>query len=127
MTFAALSIVSCAVNAQQPDWAVVNEFGDSKTYIDRTSVVSTGTLVRATLRYALSPPGTDKRNGKPVKEMLMSEEYDVTGRRFRILSIQFLYTDGSASEPLTTDLAWRPATAGNATTLEYLRAFNAKR
>ncbi len=65
-------------NTNQPEWVVVNEFGDNRTYVDRASLQRNGSMVMAKVRYALNPPGTDKRNGKPVKEMLMQEEYDIS-------------------------------------------------
>ena len=112
------------MNAKNSNWSVVNEFGGSKTYIDRASIQKNGTLIRASVRYALSPPGNDRRNGKPVQEMLMSEEYDIAAGCFRIHRIQFIYTDGSASEPLSTEPAWKPAIAGNQKTLEFLQGLN---
>lgn len=109
--------------ANNPDWVIVMEFGSSKTYVDRKSIDRRGAFIRVSVRYALSPMGTDKRNGKPVKEMLMIEEYDTTAGRFRVHSIQFVYGDDSASEPLSVEPAWNPATAGNQKTLEFLYNF----
>ena len=110
------------MNAKKADWVVVNDFGSSVTYVDRASIVRNGALICASVRYALNPLGTDKRNGKPVKEMLMSEEYDTLGDRFRVHSLQFIYADSSASELLSMEPAWKPATAGNKKTLEFLNA-----
>ena len=107
-------------NTNQPEWALVNEFGDSRTYVDRASLQRNGSLVVATVRYALKPPGTDKRNGKPVKEMLMLEEYDTSAGRFRVHRIYFTYADGTPSIPLSTELTWCAATAGNLKTLQFL-------
>ena len=108
-------------NTNQPDWALVNKFGDSRTYVDRASLQQAGSLVMATVRYALNPPGTDKRNGKPVKEMLMQEEYDTKAGRFRVHRILFTYTDGTPSTPLSTEPTWCAATASNLKTLQFLR------
>ena len=111
------------MNKNETDWAVVNEFGGSTTYVDRASIARNGALVQATVRYALSPPGIDQRNGKSVKEMLMLEEYDTFTNRFRIHGLIFKYADTSSSEPLSTEPEWSPATAGNQITLEFLRNF----
>ena len=107
--------------AQASDWVVVNEFGESKTYVDRTSITRKDSLIRAWVKYALSPSGTDKRNGKPVKEMLILEEYDTAFTRFRVHQIVFAYEDGTMSDPLKGGPTWNPATAGNGKTLEFLR------
>ena len=108
-------------NTNQPDWALVNKVGDSRTYVDLASLQQAGSLVMATVRYALNPPGEDKRNGKPVKEMLMQEEYDTRAGRLRVHRILFTYTDGTPSAPLSTEPAWCAATAGNLKTLQFLR------
>ncbi|MDP2787698.1 MAG: hypothetical protein Q8O79_06445 [Pseudomonadota bacterium] len=114
------------VNAKEPEWAAVNKFGSSTTYVDLTSIKRNGSLVLARVRYVLIPPGTDRRNGKSVKEMLMAEEYETDTILFRIHEIQFVYTDGAASDSLSTEPAWKPATGGNFKTLEFLRRSNGK-
>lgn len=108
--------------AQASDWIVVNEFGGSKIYVDRTSIVRKTSLIKASVKYALSPSGTDKRNGKPVKTMLTLEEYDTASSRFRVHQIIFAYEDGTMSDPLLAKPTWQPATEGNGKTLEFLRS-----
>jgi len=111
------------VNARAPNWAAVNHFGSSTTYVDITSIKrNSSSLVLARVRYALNPPGTDRRNGKPVNEMQTIEEYDTVKILFRVHVIRFIYTDGTASTPLSTEPAWKPATDGNLKTLEFLRS-----
>jgi hypothetical protein len=112
-----------SIKATKAQWIVVNSFGGSMTYVDRASIERNGELICASVRYALNPLGTDKRNGKPVKEMIMREEYDTSGGRFRVHSLQFIYADSSASEVLSLEPSWKPATDGNKKTLEFLNAF----
>jgi hypothetical protein len=116
-------LVSFAMSteAADPNWVVVNEFGQSKVYVDSASIERTGGIARVRVKYVLTPNGTDKRNGKAVKEMLMSEEYDTAGARFRVRRILFTYSDGAVADPLLSDGEWRPATDGNEKTLNYLR------
>jgi len=128
---AMLACISVQVSAQdglQPmqhksthDWAVVNEFGDSKCFVDRNSIEQRGEITRALVMYSAVPPGTDKRNNKKVAAMLNVEEYDLRAGVFRIQQIVFQYIDGTESEPLSTDLKWRPATGGNQRTLRFLQ------
>lgn len=108
-------------DAAIPDWVQINEFGDSIVFADRASIVSEGSLARLWVKYVLSPPGTDTRNNKPVKEMYMFEEYDTEAGLFRIHQIVFLYTDGEMGEPLGTEQEWTAATEGNKVTLDFLR------
>jgi hypothetical protein len=104
------------------DWVVVNEFGESKCFVDRASVEKSNAFVRAWVKYALTPPGMDKINKKAVKEILMLEEYHLNENRFRLHRIVFNYVDGTMGEPLSPQPEWRPATGGNEKTLEFLRA-----
>ena len=119
--FALLLSLAMPTYAVEPNWIVVNEFGQSKVYVDSASIESIGPKARATVKYVLVPHGTDKRNGRAVKEMLMLEEYDTASSRFRVHQIVFTYSDGEVTQPLETDRAWKPATGGNEKTLEYIR------
>jgi len=69
----------------------------------------------------LVPPGADKRNNKEVVAMFNVEEYDLRAGAFRVQQIVFRYTDGTESEPLGTDLEWKPATHENQHTLRFLQ------
>jgi hypothetical protein len=108
-------------NKATHDWAVVNEFGGSKCFVDRNSIEKRGEIARALVMYSLDPPGTDKRNEKKVATMLNIEEYNLRTGTFRLLQIVFQYTDGTESEPLSTDPDWKPATAGNQSTLKFIQ------
>ena len=105
-----------------PNWVQVNEFEGSRTYVDRTSLVTTKLGAVAWVRYELHPPGTDKRNKKPISEMWLREEYDFQNTLFRLHRIILKYTDGSQDEPGIPGTAWHPATAGNRVTLDALRS-----
>lgn len=124
---ACVNVQASAQNGSQPmqhtahDWVVVNEFGNSKCFIDKSRMEKQGEIVRVLVMYSLSPPGTDKRNNKPIAAMLNIEQYDLRARSFRLEQIVFQYTDGTESEPLRTDLEWKPATGGNQRTLEFLQ------
>lgn len=109
------------VNAKEPNWAAVNQFGSSTTYVDIASIKRNGSLVIVRVRYALNPPGIDRRNGKAVNEMQTIEEYDTANILFRVHVILFVYTDGKKSTPLSTEPVWKSATEGNLKTLEFLR------
>ena len=111
------------VAVEHPNWLIANTFGDSKTYIDKTTIVSKGQLVAANVIYVLVPYGTDKRNNKAVKQMRMREEYDLSKGTFRVHSLAFVYDDDTDSAPLAADLEWKAANAGNAKTLEALRSY----
>jgi hypothetical protein len=100
---------------------MVHSFGESKVYIDEASVVAEGSLRRAIVRYVLVPHGTDRRNGRAIKEMLMHEEYDLSASTFRVHGIAFTYDDGEVAEPLSTEPAWQQATGGSERNLDYLR------
>ena len=126
-----LGIIGAALAQNRPmqhkpthDWALVNEFGESKCFVDKNSIEKRGALVRALVMYSLVPPGTDKRNNKQAGTMLNIEEYDLRAGTFRIQQIVFQYTDGTESAPLSTDLKWKPATGGNQDTLMFLRGLN---
>jgi hypothetical protein len=105
------------MDAHAPDWFVVNEFDGGKAYVDRASVTRESTLIRAPVKYVTDTPGIDKRNGRPVKEMLILEECDIASSCFRIHEIIFTYEDGTKSDALLGVLEWRPATGGNGRTL----------
>ena len=113
-------------NLNDSEWVLVNEFGDSKIYVDKASIQKSGSIVMVSVRYDLNPPGTDKRNDKPVKEMLMLEEYNISNGEFRLHNILFTYTDESLSEPLSVVPTWSTATAGNLKTLQFLQNQAAK-
>ena len=108
--------------AADPAWVLINQFGGSNVFVDHASVESDGAIRRLVVKYELTPHGTDRRNGKAVREMAMHEEYDLSLSRFRVHRIVFTYIDGATAEPLTTEAAWKPATGGNQVTLDYLRA-----
>jgi hypothetical protein len=109
------------IAANVPDWVVVYEHDGGKTYVDRASITRETSLIQALVRYATSPSGMDKRNGKPVKEMLALEEYDTASSCFRCHKIVFAYEDGTKSDVLLVELEWFPATDGYGKTLEFLR------
>lgn len=102
-------------------WQVVNEFGDCKTLIDLASIEIDGRLLCVKALYDLKPSGVDKRNNKPVRQMLMLEEYDLETEQFRVFRIEFVYEDGSPNSILSTEPVWKPATAGHAKTLQALK------
>lgn len=103
------------------DWVVVNRFGDSDCSVDQNSVQRFGESVRVIVKYTLTPPGTDKHNGKKISEMLNTEEYDLSRGTFRVHNIQFRYVDGSLGDSLAAELQWKPASAGNEKTLNFLK------
>lgn len=107
--------------AMPKNWMLVNEFGDSKVFLDTSTIKRNGNLAFVGILYDLNPSGTDKRNNKPVKQMINSEEYDLLSGTFRVHRIEFVYDDGGYSEPLITVPEWAEATAGNAKTLAVLR------
>jgi hypothetical protein len=106
--------------ARKDEWVLINEFGKSKTMIRESEIERTGPLVRVPVRYVLDPPGTDKRNGQAVAEMIMLEEYDLGESAFRVYRIYLLYVAGGSSQ-LMVEPQWKPATAGNEKMLVYLR------
>ena len=105
----------------EPTWVLVNESGDSKTFVDQASLRKKGAFVTATVRYALNPPGTDTRNGKPIREMLMQEEYDINEGSFCLHHVLFIYVDGSTGPPIEMEPSWEIAEGVNLQTLEFLR------
>jgi hypothetical protein len=120
-----LTFAQNGLNAMQHkpahDWAIVNEFGGSKCFVDRNSIEKRGEIARALVMYSLDPPGIDKRNDKKVAAMLNIEEYNLRTGTFRLQQIVFQYTDGIESEPLSTDPDWKPATGGNQSTLKFIQ------
>lgn len=106
---------------KQTTWALIHEFGESKVYLDQSSVRATGSLATASVMYDLKPSGNDRRNNKPVKRMLMIEEYDLQRAKFRAHRLVFFYEDGTRSDPLEMGADWKDATDGNAKTLAALR------
>lgn len=106
-----------------PKLLLVNEFGKSKTYLDRSTIVRNEQLIAVDVIYVLDPPGKDQRNNKPVKRMLMKEEYDLESATFRVHQIEFEYNDGTHGEPFTPIPQWATATKGNAKTLHSLRTW----
>jgi hypothetical protein len=109
------------------NWMLVNEFGHSKVYLDAASIERAGANVRVIVRYVLNPQGVDKRDNRPVAEMLNLEEYEIESAKFRLLKITFVYGDATQSEPLLTDNTWKPATGGNEKTLNFLQQYFAGR
>jgi hypothetical protein len=109
------------VHSADPVWILINEFGSTKVYADSASIEREGWLRRVLVKYELSPYGTDRRNGKEVREMLMKEEYELSSSRFRVHQFSFTYADGTVAEPLLADAVWKLAAGGNAKTLDYLR------
>jgi len=106
------------------DWAFVNEFGESKCFVDESSIEKRGEIARVLVKYSLVPPGTNKRNNQEVAAMLNIEEYDLRAGAFRVQQIVFEYTDGTESTPLISDQAWQPAGGDNQHTLMFLRKLN---
>ena len=119
MTFCVL--LASSSDAMAADWVVINEFGRSKVYVDNDSIERNGASARLAVKYVLVPHGTDKRNGKPVKEMLLLEEYETRTGNFRVHRIVFTYADGEIALPLETEPVWVPASGGNEITLNYIR------
>lgn len=109
-------------NTIEREWILVNEFGENRTYLDSSSIEEAQDHVSVDVLYDLKPSGTDKRNNRPVKQMRMREEYDLSQDRFRVRQIHFMYEDGTYSDTLGTSLEWNEASAGNAKTLMMLRA-----
>lgn len=103
-----------------PDWLIVNEFGESKVFLDKSSVSKAGALATVNVLYDLKPSGKDQRNNKPVKQMIMREEYNLNQGKFRVHRIDFVYEDGTRSAPLMTNPEWKEASEGNAKTLAAL-------
>jgi hypothetical protein len=109
------------VGADQ-DWALIDQFGKNRTFIQKSTIKFDGPLVRAKVRYSLKPSGVDKRNGKAIAEIIHLEEYNLPKREFRIYWITLVYEGGGTSD-FSTQIEWRPATAGNEKTLNFLRLF----
>jgi hypothetical protein len=108
-------------DALAPNWVVVNEFGESRAYVDRAGIVVRDTGVLAWVRYELNPPGLDKLSNKPVAELWNCEEFDLAADRVRRHRMVMKYTDGSQGEPVRPVSDWHPVTDGSLKTLEYLR------
>ena len=104
------------------DWILVNQFGESKVFLDRESINKKGSLAIVDVMYDLKPSGKDQRNNKPVKKMFMREEYDLSIGAFRVHTIKFIYDDGNSSDPLVTTPEWHEASGGNAKTLALLQS-----
>lgn len=112
--------------ANSDSWTVVNRFGKSTVLVNESSIRRIGDNVYASVKYVLIPQAVDKRNGKDIKEMRLSEEYDLAASRFRVRQIMFVYADGSPDTLLNSPENWNPATGGNHETMEFLRAFGNK-
>jgi hypothetical protein len=78
-------------------------------------------MIQARVKYVFDTPGTDKRNGKLVKELINSEEYDAARNRFRVHHIVLVYVDGGSSPLIADKSTWIPVTGENVATLEFLR------
>ena len=104
-----------------PNWIAINEFGDSKIYVDDASIAQEGSRQSVLTKYVLIPYGTDRRNGRAVTEMLMHEEYDLNTSCFRIHKIVFTYDNGEVGDPLLTEPTWHPADGGMEKALAHLR------
>lgn len=117
-----LQEVSYLIKNSYTQWKVVNEFDKSKVYLNKNYIEEKGNLLSSIVIYSLNPSGTDKINGKSVNEMLMFEEYDISIDKFRVHSMLFFYEDGTQSNPMRTELEWKPAVGGNKNTLDFLKS-----
>lgn len=104
-------------------WQLAHEYGEGcKVYVDLGSIIKTGSLVRADLKHYLVPPGTDKRNQKPVQEITFDKEFDLDRKRTRFYNITFTYTDGSTSPTMRCEPQWTDADKGSLAELNYVRS-----
>jgi hypothetical protein len=71
------------------DWIVVNEFGNSKCFVDRNSIKKIGDVARTLVKYSLDPPATDKRDNREVAAMINVEEYDLSKSTFQVKKLFF--------------------------------------
>ena len=120
---AAVKFPGQAKDNNDKEWLLVIEFGNSKTFVDTGSISISSHFVTANVIYVLDPYGTDKRNKRPVKEMQIREEYDLTNEKLRTHSISFTYDDGSTSGAMATGQNWMDVKDGHAKTLARLRHY----
>lgn len=104
------------------NWVQIHRFGQSKCFADVSSVRRRGTVAEVLLRYALTPPGVDKRDGRSVASMQTTEEYDLPARCMRARQITLVYVDGSQTILEVADVEWKAVTPGNEHTLRFLTA-----
>ena len=105
------------------DWELAHEYGQGcKVYVDKSSLTANGDIVRANIRHYLVPPGTDKRNQKPVREIVFDKEFNLDRKQARYHSITFSYMDGSVADPLRTEPQWTDADKGSLAELNYVRS-----
>lgn len=104
-------------------WELVHEYGKGcEVYVDKSSLTVSGDIVRAYIRHYLVPPGVDKRNQKPVREIGFDKEFDLEKGHARYHAMTFTYVDGSVAEPLPTQAQWEDADKGSLAELNYIRS-----
>lgn len=105
------------------EWVLAHEYGQGcKVYMDKSSLTVRGDIVRVNIRHYLVPPGTDKRNQKPVREIVFDKEFDLDKRQARCHSITFTYMDRSVAEPLQIEPQWTDVDKGTLAELNYIRS-----
>jgi len=106
----------------EANWELAHEYGQGcKVSVDINSLTLNDDIVRANVRHHLVPPGTDKRNQKPVQEIVFDKEFHLGNNRSRYHSITFIYLDGSVAEPLRAEPKWADADEGSLAELNYIR------
>lgn len=107
----------------EPQWRLAHEYGQGcKVYVDTSSLTVTGSVARAKIKHYLVPPGTDKRNQKPVQEIVFDKEFDFDRKLSRYYSITFTYTDGVVAAPLQAEPQWSNADKGSLAELNFLQS-----
>lgn len=106
----------------EAEWEFFREYGGGcKVFVDKKSLSVSGDIVRVGIKHFLVPPGTDKRNQKPVREIVFDKEFDLDRAHARYHSITFTYMDGSVAAPLRTEPEWIEADKGSLAELNYVR------
>lgn len=100
-------------------WSLVNEFGKCKTFVDSRKITHLDKIATVPVKYVLDPPGTDKRNNKPVEEMHTVEQFNLLNSKMQTISITFIYQDRTESR-MDTDPNWIAVSEGYSKTFDYL-------
>ena len=104
-------------------WELVHEYGEGcKVYLDKQRLEVSGSTVKAFVRHYRVPPGEDKRNEKPVREIVFVNDYDTERNLTKPCALTFYYLDGTVSEMMTLVADWSPAQRGSLIELNFVKS-----
>jgi hypothetical protein len=103
-----------------PNWQLLSNDEVAAIWIDANRVQFLEKTARIVTKFDLAKHGIDRQNGRPVIQILFTEEFDLHRRYMCVRNLRFRYTNEEYGEIRICAEDWKPVPESRISTIHFL-------